>query len=277
MTFPLVFITGMSGAGMSSAMDAFEDIGYEVFDNFPLFLLDKLLDEIQRETPIAIGLDTRTRGFNPDEILQKMSALDGAKLLFLDCDHDILIKRFSETRRRHPLAKDKPIVAGIAGERELLSHLKDSANVVIDTSAMSIHDLKAQIESQFIADGASKLLITIMSFGFKNGVPRAADTVFDVRFLKNPHWEEELRVLSGRDTPVQKYIETDDLYTDFQHKTSELVDMLLPRYKQEGKSYFTLAFGCTGGRHRSVFLAEIFAKELTSKGWDITLQHRDLK
>lgn len=276
MSRSLLFVTGLSGAGMSSAMNALEDTGYEVFDNFPLFLLDELLIGLDKNVPVAIGFDTRTRGFSAGAILEKLEAHKEAELLFLDCDHDVLIKRFSETRRRHPLAKDKPIVAGISQEREQLAHLRDEASVVIDTSALSIHDLKAQIESQYALHEKAKLLITVMSFGFKNGVPRGADMVLDVRFFKNPHWQENLRPLSGHDRAVVEHIQGDTLYADFTQKIQELLGMLLPRYKEEGKSYFTLAFGCTGGRHRSVHMAENFTKFLTQKGWAVAQQHRDL-
>lgn len=262
---------------MSSAMNALEDMGYEIFDNFPLFLLDELLVEITRDVPIAIGFDTRTRGFSPDAVLEELKKIDNARLLFLDCDHDILIKRFSETRRRHPLAKDKPIVAGISKERELLAHLRDEAHVVIDTSALSIHDLKAQLEAQFAIEGETKLLVTVTSFGFKYGVPRGADMVLDVRFLKNPHWDEALRDQTGKDKAVEDYIKQDDLYEGFTQKTKEMLDMLLPRYKEEGKSYFTLAFGCTGGKHRSVHMAEMFSSYLENNGWTVSTQHRDLE
>jgi len=206
-----IIITGLSGAGISSVLKAMEDFGFEVFDNFPLsFIPDLLVQEGGNKAAngIAIGLDTRTRGFSPDAVLDMVNRT-GAKLVFMTCNHSVLQTRFSETRRRHPLAKNKSVSHGIEAERDLLRAMRDKADIVIDTSETSIHDLRHILEENFAPDPEENLTISLMSFGFKNGAPKSADMVMDVRFLKNPHWDKVLKPKTGLDAEVGAYIRGD--------------------------------------------------------------------
>lgn len=272
-----IIVTGLSGAGISSTLKHLEDFGYEVFDNLPVSMVEPLINDPQSvEHCIAIGVDTRTRGFDTDAVLQTANAI-GASLVFLTADEHALLKRFTETRRRHPLASDRPVQDGIKKEQEILHPLKTASDIVIDTTELSIHDLRRTLEGHFHDDQQNSLSITIMSFGFKHGVPRAADTVFDVRFLKNPHWQEELRPLTGKDKAVGEYIEQDDHYAAFIESVKNLIEPLLPRYKDEGKSYFTIAIGCTGGKHRSVYSTEKLAPWLEDLGYQTNIMHRDIE
>ncbi len=272
---PILFVTGLSGAGMSSALKVLEDLGYEVFDNFPLALLDALLAEECGGKPIAIGIDTRTRGFDPQAIRERITALNG-RLLFIACDEAVLQKRYTETRRRHPLAADRPVNAGIKKEMELLYPLREIADPVIDTSELNIHDLKRLIGGLIPREGGNGLTITLQTFGFKNGLPRHADIVMDVRFLKNPHWEEALKPLTGLDAPVQAYVEKDPGFDIFINNFKSLLLPLFDRYRAEGKSYLTIALGCTGGKHRSVVVAERLKNWLQQNGHDVGIDHRDI-
>ncbi len=275
-TKPL-FVTGLSGAGMSSAMAVLEDLGYDVFDNFPLSLVDALVrDPAASGKPIAIGVDARSRGFDAGALIAKARQLEG-RIVFLTCDETVLQKRFTETRRKHPLAQDRPISAGIKKELSMLHPVREAADPIIDTTELSIHDLKRVLEGTFKLQNASRLTITFMSFGFKYGMPREADMVLDVRFLKNPHWEEALRPYTGKDAKVAAYIEQDADLKDFLTKTQSLLDTLLPRYSAEGKSYFTLAVGCTGGKHRSVYVAEKLSAYAQLKGFNALTEHRDME
>ena len=273
----IIFITGLSGAGISTTLKALEDIGYEVFDNFPLSQVFSVLNEDGYEDkPVAFGFDSRTRAFNPDNMI-KMAQDTGAKLIFLNAANFALQKRFSETRRVHPLAKDRTVTDGIIHERQWLDPLSKSADLKIDTTDLSVHDLKHLVEAKFALNNLSgKLSITVMSFGFKNGVPREVDMVVDVRFLKNPHWDSDLKPKTGKDHDVQDYIETDPHFEEFLKKTKDYIGFLLARYKEEGKSYLTIAFGCTGGRHRSVFMDESMGEFIASLGYPVTFRHRDL-
>lgn len=273
---PLLFITGLSGAGMSSSLKVLEDLGYEVFDNFPLTLIEGLLSETQHHgKPIAIGIDTRTRGFDPQAIIDKVATL-GARLLFITCDEEKLQQRFTETRRRHPLAGDRPVSAGIKKEFSLLFPLREIADPIIDTTDLSIHDLRRIISGYFEENKGRRLNVTIMSFGFKNGLPREADIVMDVRFLKNPHWDLKLRPLTGKDSEVQDHIEGDPSFEDFLRHFKDMIAPLFERYTQEGKSYLTVAFGCTGGKHRSVYVAEKIAAWATERNIPASIEHRDI-
>lgn len=271
----IIIVTGLSGAGMSSALKALEDLGYEVLDNFPVSMIHPLLQDSENQRPVAIGIDTRTRGFDPDTILETVQGI-GATLVFLSADEQVLQKRFTETRRKHPLATDRPVSAGIRKELELLYSLRDQADVMIDTTNLTIHDLRRTIEGQFSLHGASALTLTLMSFGFKYGVPREADLVMDVRFLKNPHWVEELKNQTGQDAPVGTYIDEDEAFTPFIENFKNLLAPLLPRYAQEGKSYLTIAIGCTGGKHRSVYTVETLKPWLEAQGFPLHIKHRDM-
>lgn len=277
-TRPLIFVTGLSGAGISTALKALEDCGYEVFDNFPLAHVETLLNETGFEThPIAIGFDSRTRGYDPDGLMHLARRL-GAKILFLTATNTSLETRFSETRRKHPLAKDRTVTDGILHERKWLEPLTHSADQTIDTTDLTVHDFKHLIEQDYRLDrGHKKLSVTIRSFGFKYGVPRQVDMILDVRFLRNPHWDTELRFLTGQNEEVQAYIEQDANLEAFYKKMLDMIDFLLPRYSAEGKSYFTIGLGCTGGKHRSVYLAERLAKDIQSLDYDVTVRHRDMK
>ena len=275
-----VIVTGLSGAGLSSVLKTLEDFGFEAFDNFPLSLVEPLLQEQKRsgepaDTRVAIGIDTRTRGFSPDSVLAAVKAAN-ARLLFITCDDGILQKRFTETRRRHPLAKDRSVAEGIKQERELLEPLRNKADFVMDTSDFSIHDLRHVLEGYFDIDRSENITISLISFGFRHGVPREADLVMDVRFLQNPHWVKELKPYSGLDQEVGDYIEQDDQFDPFLTRFKTLIEPLLPRYAQEGKSYLTIAVGCTGGRHRSVYTAEKLAPWLDKLGYKLSVEHRDL-
>lgn len=271
---PPLIVTGLSGAGMSSVLKALEDLGYEVFDNFPLTLMTPLIKETG-DARIAIGVDTRARGFSTDAVM-KMVKKHEASLLFLTCDDHVLQKRFTETRRRHPLAGSKSLTYGIKAEKELVEPLRNVADMSIDTTHMSIHDLRHVLEGHFAAAQKKSLTITMMSFGFRNGVPREADIVMDVRFLRNPHWEPKLKAKTGQSKAVGAYIEEDKDFAGFMKRFQALVKPLLPRYLKEGKSYLTIAVGCTGGKHRSVYVTEQMAAWLKDLGYAAHIDHRDM-
>lgn len=273
---PLLIVTGLSGAGMSSALKHLEDMGYEVFDNFPLALAEPLLANGQAQgRPIALGIDTRTRGFDPEAVMAAVKAL-GARLVFIAADEAVLQKRFTETRRRHPLAADRPVSAGIRREQEWLHGLKDNADEVIDTSVLSIHELRRVLEDRFGPASGARLTVTLMSFGFKYGTPREADIVMDIRFLHNPHWVPELKPLTGLDGAVGNYVARDEAFDPFMTRFKDLLAPLLPRYAAEGKSYLTIALGCTGGRHRSVYAAEQLKPWIEAQGFRTSVFHRDI-
>jgi len=280
----LLLVTGLSGAGKSTVLKTLEDVGWEVVDNLPLSLLDHLLRTPPSmgsgERPLAIGLDSRTRGFDAARIVGQIKRLAGehevpVETLYLDCAGTELIRRYSETRRRHPMAPDRPATDGIAEERQLMAPLRRWADHVIDTTDLDSNALRQQVRARFAA-GAEAPTLSVVSFGFARGIPRNADNVFDLRFLKNPHWVDDLRPLTGRDAQVAGYIATDEAYEPAIGRIEDLVLTLLPRYQAEGKSYVTIAFGCTGGRHRSVHVAERVAARLRSAGFSPTIEHRDL-
>ena len=280
----MILVTGMSGAGKTTALKALEDAGYDVVDNLPLALLDELVgDSAARRRSIAVGIDIRTRDFGVDHVLEEIDGMpaqsaEAVVLLFLDSDDDVIARRFTETRRRHPLAVDRPPIDGIRHERQLLSPLRDRSDVVIDTSLLTPHDLRRLVGEQFRLGAASdRMSVFVTSFSYRQGLPREADLVFDVRFLRNPHYVAELRDLTGRDAPVAAYIEADSGLPPFVNAIESLFELLLPRYQTEGKSYLTIAFGCTGGKHRSVYLAERLERRL--RDWPLRIQvfHRELE
>ena len=277
MTGPqLLIVTGLSGAGMSTALKDLEDFGYEVFDNIPPALIEPLLgDAAGSLRPIAVSIDVRSRSFTPEAVLQ-IKADRRARLLFITADETALQKRFTETRRRHPLAQDRPVVAGIRREQELLHALRGAADLVIDTTDFSVHDLKRKLGGHFRLQGKPGLAVTLMSFGFRFGLPREADMVFDIRFLKNPHWDDALRPLSGRDAAVGEYVASDPNFALFVQNLKNLLEPLLPLYSREGKTYLTVAIGCTGGRHRSVYLVESLKAWLDAQPVEALLYHRDV-
>jgi UPF0042 nucleotide-binding protein len=285
----ILIVTGMSGAGKSTALRTLEDLGWEVVDNLPLQLLDRLLstppagtDEPIADRPLALGIDTRTRDFNADRIIRQLRSLRKEPgvhldLLFLDCGDNELARRFSETRRRHPLAQDRPAADGIARERELLAPLRRWADYLVETTDTAVNDLQREIRARFAAFGHGAPTLAVISFGYSGGIPRNADLVFDMRFLRNPHWEPTLRPLTGLDPGVADYIAADPAYAEARDRIVDLLAMLLPRYASEGRAYLTVAFGCTGGRHRSVHLAEEIAGRLRERGFSPTVAHRDLE
>lgn len=270
----LLIVTGLSGAGMSSALKALEDNGYEVIDNFPLSLIDDLLKE-KSDKPLAIGVDSRTRNFSVPKLKKAVKDYD-ATLIFMTCKHSILQKRFTETRRKHPLAKDRPVSDGITKETEMMAPLNKMADLVINTTELNIHDLRRTIEENFAPKNAQRLAVSLVSFGFRNGVPREADIVMDVRFLKNPHWDAKLKPLTGKDKKVGVHIQSDESFELFMENFKNLIEPLLERYNHEGKSYLTIAIGCTGGKHRSVFVIEQLQKWLKTLKIKTHVKHRDI-
>jgi RNase adapter protein RapZ len=282
----ILLVTGMSGAGKSTALKTLEDMGWEVVDNLPFSLLDRLLATKPSEgasgaRPLALGVDSRTRGFKAQAIIDRIKAMresESANIatLFLDCTGAELERRYSETRRRHPLAPDRPAADGIARERELIAPLRRWADHVIDTTASTSNDLRLELRSRFEVDHGGDPVLSVMSFGFARGLPRNADLVFDMRFLRNPHWDAELRPMTGLDESVGLYVRADPSYGEAVSRIADLLLLLLPRYKAEGKSYITVAFGCTGGRHRSVHVAETISSQLRGAGFSPTVSHRDL-
>ncbi|NNE81745.1 MAG: RNase adapter RapZ [Silicimonas sp.] len=277
-----ILVTGASGAGRTTATRALEDIGFETIDNIPLSLLPRVFDGPASMPPLAIGIDVRNRDFSVDgvvSVLDRIAADSGieAELLFLDCRPDVLLRRYSETRRRHPLAPSETPEIGIAREMELLVTIRERSEHLIDTSSMTPRALKAEIERRFARGGTSVMALSVESFSYKRGLPRGVDMIFDMRFLANPHWQEELRDLDGRAPAVAAYVEADPRFAGFFEKLSDLVLNLVPAYKAEGKTYLSLGLGCTGGQHRSVAVAERLAKTLAENGWQVSTRHRELE
>lgn len=283
----LAIITGLSGAGLSVALKALEDLGYEAVDNLRLSLLPMLLAQTRAAArPLAVVIDGRTPDFAAEPLLREVDALrdDPALdvgLLFLDCSAEALQRRFTETRRRHPLAADRTVADGIEREKTMLAPVGARADWTIDTTSLSLHDLRRLLTAQFGLDGAPRLSVFVASFSFRRGLPREADLVFDVRFLANPHWVPELRPLTGLDEEVAAHVAADPDFDLFFDRMTGLLQPLLPRYNREGKSYLTIAVGCTGGRHRSVYVAERLGAWLRGRdirGQDIRVgvNHRDL-
>jgi RNase adapter protein RapZ len=275
---PVLIVTGLSGAGKSTALKVLEDLGYEAVDNLPISLLAPLVSAPGTRR-LAIGIDVRTRAFAPQQVIDAIEAhaFEGRtiRILYIDCAGHELVRRFSETRRRHPLASDRPVGDGIALEREMLESLRRLADVVIDTTDFSSNDLRQAISTRFGTPGSKQLTLTLMSFGYARGIPRDADLVFDMRFLKNPHWVPELRPLTGIEPAVRAHVESDPAYTGAFSAIMGLLTLLLPGYAREGRAYLTVAFGCTGGRHRSVAVATAAGELLSEKGWVNAVVHRD--
>jgi UPF0042 nucleotide-binding protein len=282
---PFVVVTGLSGAGRATALNALDDMGYVAVDNVPLPLLDDLMRSTggrpgEKALPLAFGIDTRTFGFSAHDLVSRVRDLRqhpglAVRLLFLECDTEILQRRYTESRRPHPLAPDRPVTDGISEELKQIGWMRDSADVTIDTSALSPHRFKQILAGHFALGLSMGTRLSVMSFSFRRGLPREADLVFDVRFLKNPHYEPTLKPLTGRDAAVAAFIAADPDYRPFLDRLKGLIGPLLPRFDAEGKSYLTIAIGCTGGRHRSVAVAEELADWLRDRGRSVTLSHRD--
>ena len=275
-------ITGLSGAGRSEAAKALEDLGHFVVDNLPPALIGKMAELAQRPGAavqhIALVVDVRGRQFF-SELTQALKDLASSgvdyRILFLTADDDVLVRRFEATRRRHPLA-DR-VVDGIARERALLESMRAQADLVIDTSDLTVHDLRDKIVGTFSRQSReARLQATVVSFGYKYGIPMDADLVLDVRFLPNPHWVEELRPLPGTDARVREYVMTRQATRDFLDRFDEMLDVLIPGYLTEGKRYLTVAIGCTGGRHRSVVVGDEVTDMLRRRGLPVTIEHRDI-
>jgi len=281
-THQLVLVTGPSGAGRSTAINALEDIGFEAIDNLPLSLLPRLLDGPPIDHPLALGIDVRNRDFSTAALTKLIGSLSenpgvNMELLYLDCNPGVLLRRYSETRRRHPLAPAESPEQGIERETDLLTPVRARAGILIDTSGMTPHDLRAEVERWFAPDSAPRLAVSVHSFSYKRGMPRGLDMVFDGRFLRNPHWQDDLRALDGRSQAVAEYIEQDSRFAPFFERVEDLVRLLLPAYAEEGKSNLSIGFGCTGGQHRSVALAEKLANSLANDAWQVSIRHRELE
>lgn len=278
----VVLVTGPSGAGRTTAINALEDLGFEVINNLPLSLLDRLLDGTPIDRPLAIGLDVRNRDFAVDSVIGAIDRLSAdsrieLSVLYLDCSEDVLIRRYSETRRRHPLAADGGPMSGIQREQSLLVPVRARADALIDTTDLTPHDLKAEVAGLYETAAGRPLTVSVQSFSYKRGLPRGMDIVLDCRFLNNPHWDPALRSKNGRDTDVDSFVAADPRFAAFFDGVLCLVKLLLPAYKEEGKSHLSIGFGCTGGQHRSVAVAERLSKALAEDGWQVSKRHRELE
>lgn len=278
----LVFVTGPSGAGRTTAIRVLEDLGYEGIDNIPLSLVPRLVEGPPLGRPIALGLDVRNRDFNATALIELIDRLTrdprvGLEVLYLDCAPGVLIQRFSETRRRHPLAPNETPAQGVEREIDLLAPIRVRADHLIDTTELTQHDLKAEIVRLFDAGTAGRLSVSVQSFSYKRGVPRGMDMIFDCRFLANPHWQPALRPLDGRDPAVESFVRADPRFAEFFQRVSDLLLFLLPAHVDEGKAHLAIGFGCTGGQHRSVAMAEMVGSALAEAGWPVSKRHRELE
>lgn len=281
----LVLITGLSGSGKSVVAKSFEDLSYYTVDNLPLPLLRLFLDKPRQLVPghdrIAVVTDVRAPGF-AEEFPRLIAEIDRerteATLLFLETSDEVLVRRFSETRRPHPLAPDRPVIEGIQREREILAELRARADMVFDTSQWSIHEIRSQVYREFASSPGEEpgMVISLVSFGFKHGIPSGTDLLFDVRFLSNPHFVPGLREQTGQDAGVQEYLDRQPDFEELVRRLTELLVYLLPRYRRENRSYLSIAVGCTGGRHRSVAICERLKTKLETQGWPARVIHRDI-
>lgn len=282
----LVLVTGLSGSGKSSVGNAMEDLGYYTVDNLPLPLLESFLERPGELVPqhghIAVVTDVRAPGFHEEmpRLLRKLdrSRLD-VTLLFLEAPDETLVRRFSETRRPHPLAEERPVIEGIREERQLLAELRGLADRIIETGDWSIHDVRHEIYRTFAVDPGHEpgLILSLTSFGFKHGLPYGSDMVFDVRFLPNPYFDPELKDLTGLDREIQEFLGDQEAFMEVRGRFRELLLDLLPRFEQQNRSYLAVAVGCTGGRHRSVGMVEGLREDLAGEGWPAQVIHRDVE
>lgn len=278
----VVFVTGPSGGGRTTSINVLEDLGYETIINLPLRYVSRLLkDEIPKQ-PMALGLDVRNRDFSVDGVLDMIRDLSKSEdirpeVLFVECSHEVLLRRYSETRRRHPMAEEDSPHVGIQTEVEMLKPIRARADIVIDTTDFSPHDLKAELKRWFMPEGHLPLSIAVESFSYKRGMPRGMDMVFDCRFLRNPHWSPTLREKTGKDSDVTAYINEDPLFADYFERISEMMDMMLPALQKEGRAHVAIGVGCTGGKHRSVAMVEKLGKALAHKDWQVSIRHRELE
>ncbi|MBM9596301.1 RNase adapter RapZ [Roseitranquillus sediminis] len=280
MSVRVVLVTGPAGAGRSTAIAALEDLGFEAIDNMPLSLVPRLFDGPVMERPLALGLDPRNRDFSPGNMaalvatLRQVATVD---VLFLECRPDVLMRRFSETRRRHPMSPDADPSVGIGRETEMLDPVRDLAKLKVDTSELSPHELRARLAEMLGPSETHDMAISLQSFSYKRGLPSGLDLAFDVRFLRNPHWVPELRPLDGLDPAVAGHVAGDPRYDDFIERWCDLARILLPGYRDEGKSHLSIGFGCTGGQHRSVTVVEVIARALADDGWRVSTRHREIE
>jgi UPF0042 nucleotide-binding protein len=280
----IVIVTGMSGAGKSTALKVLEDDGYYCVDNMPIALVPSFVEladgQANKLETVALGIDIRTSSFEEiTKILDRLSDKNyDFKVLFLDSSDDALVKRFKETRRSHPLARDSRIQDGISVEREKLAPLRERADYIIDSSQLLTRELKQELERIFVREEEfTNLYVTVLSFGFKYGIPNDADLVFDVRFLPNPYYIDELKPQTGNDAPVRDYVMSSEISREFLKKITDLVSFLLPNYVKEGKNSLVIAFGCTGGKHRSVTLANALYDSLKDSDYGCRVEHRDIE
>jgi len=280
-TTQLILVTGVAGAGKTSTLAALADQGFETVDNPPINLVKAIVEDYAGEgVRLAIGIDERSRGFNTERCADMISDLrlqdkTEVVLLFLECADEMLLRRFQETRRKHPMAEGAPVEAALVAERTMLEPLRVQADVSIDTSDLSLTDLRREIGERF-GDDSGAMTVSIISFGFKKGAPRGADLLFDMRYLANPYWRRDLREKTGLDKDVQDYISSDESFEELYTKMADLIVSLLPRYSNEGKSYLNIAIGCTGGKHRSVMISERLGQSIRAAGYAPVIRHRDL-
>ena len=278
----VVLVTGPAGAGRSTAIKALEDLGHEAIDNLPITLVPRLLDGPVLTRPLALGIDSRGRGFTPEALIALCDTLAARpdvvpELLYLDCAPDVLARRYSETRRRHPLSPDAPPDTGIAQDTALLAPVRSRADILIDSTDLTPHDLRARVHAMFGDPSGPLMSVQVVSFSYKRGLPAMADLVFDTRFLDNPHWTAALRDLTGLDPAVADKVRADEHFAPQIGGFRDALVNLMPLYRREGKSHLTVAFGCTGGQHRSVAVAEYMAAALAEAGWPVSTVHRELE
>ena len=280
----LVLITGLSGSGKSTAAKSFEDLGYYLVDNLPLPLMEAFLRDPRQyagdREHIAVVADVRSPGFTEafPRLVDEIGTGVQRVVMFFEASDEVLLRRFSETRRPHPLAADQPLRDGIRREREILTEVRARADVVIDTSETSVHELKGRIFREFAdRSEAPRMIVSLVSFGFKHGIPKGTDLLFDVRFLPNPYFVPELRNHTGRDASVRGFLEQQQEFGQLADRLEDYLLFVLPRYRRENRSYLTVAVGCTGGHHRSVAMAEKVRERLRDAGWSVQLTHRDLE
>jgi len=278
----LILVSGPAGAGRTTAIRSLEDLGFEAIDNLPLDLVKSVLKPKKASEKIAIGLDTRGRDFSVEGLLGLLKSLKSLEhvdfeLFYLSCTMEVLLRRYSETRRRHPLADGKSPHEGIEQELILLEPIRHKADILIETSELTPHDLKASIKRLFLNIEVNLLSISLKSFSYKRGLPRGTDMTLDCRFLKNPHWQHELRDKTGLDPSVREFVANDPKFAEFIERVTKLLLFLLPSFKEEGKSSVEIGFGCTGGIHRSVAVTETVAKELADSGWNVSIKHREIE
>ncbi len=278
----IVLVTGPGGAGRSTAIHVLEDLDFEAIDNMPLSLVPRVLDGPPLPRPLALGIDTRNREFSVSALLALIEQLasredTGLSILYLDCRKDVLLRRYSETRRRHPMAPAESPETGIRRELELLVPIRERADTLVDTSDLNVHQLRGEIERWYAPKAGRHLALSLQSFSYKRGLPRSVDMVFDCRFLANPHWQPALRQMDGRDAQVVAHVRADPRFPGFFDRVLDLIRLLLPAFQDEGKAHLSVAFGCTGGQHRSVTLVETLAKALAQDGLQVSIRHRELE